>query len=115
MGRQGMTAQATPEVTVRNDAESGSYVAILDGEVVGTIVYESEEHGSRIVFRHTIVEPDHRGQGIGSTLVRAALDDVRAGGLRLTNYCGFVAEFLVAHPEYADLVDPAHPGHPLHR
>jgi uncharacterized protein len=41
------------------------------------------------------------------------LDDVRAKGLTLTNFCDFVARYIDAHPEYADLLDAAHPGHVL--
>jgi hypothetical protein len=32
--------------------------------------------------------------------------------MTLTNYCAFVAEFIAAHPGYADLIDAEHPGHP---
>jgi uncharacterized protein len=103
----------TPEVTVRDNTESLSYDALVGGAVVGMIVYEHA--GSRMVFRHTIVEPEFRGRGIATTLVRAALDDVRAKGLMLSNYCGFVSEFIAAHPRYADLIDAEHPGHPRRR
>ena len=103
----------TPEVTVRDNTESLSYDALVGGEVVGTIVYEHA--GPRMVFRHTIVEPEFRGRGIATALVRAALDDVRAKGLALSNYCGFVSEFIGAHPQYADLIDAEHPGHPRRR
>jgi predicted GNAT family acetyltransferase len=112
MDGQDMVAQ-TPEVTVRDNAESGCYEALIGGDVVGTIVYEY--HGPRMVFMHTIVEPDFRRRGIATTLAKAALDDVRARGLKLSNYCGFVAEFIEANPEYADLIDAQHPGHPRRR
>jgi uncharacterized protein len=101
----------TADVTVRDNTESRTFDALIDGKIVGTIVYEHA--GPRLVFRHTIVEPDFRGQGIGTTLVREALDDLRARGATLSNYCGFVAEFITSHPDYADLIDAEHPGHPL--
>ena len=105
--------EKTPEITVRDNAESQCYDALIDDEVVGSIVYEHA--GPRIVFMHTIVEPDFRRRGIATTLVTRALDDVRAKGMTLTNYCGFVSEFIVAHPGYADLIDAEHPGHPRRR
>lgn len=111
-GRHEMVAE-TPEVTIRDNAESLCYDALVGGEVVGTIVYEHA--GPRMVFRHTIVEPEFRGRGIATTLVRAALDDVRAKGMTLSNYCGFVAEFIATHPDYADLIDADHPGLPRRR
>ena len=100
------------DVTVKNNAESRSYDAFVDGEVAGSIVYE-HAGDQRVVFTHTFVEPRFRGRGIGNILVREALDDVRAKGLTLTNFCDFVGRFIDAHPEYADLLDAAHPGHVL--
>ena len=43
-------------------------------------------------------------------LVKAALDDLRAKELTLTNYCRFVADFIVGPPDYADLVDASRSG-----
>jgi predicted GNAT family acetyltransferase len=103
----------TPEITVRDNTESKVYDALIGDQVVGTIVYERS--GQRLVFSHTIVEPEFRGRGIGTVLVTKALDDVRARGMTLTNYCGFVAAFIAAHPDYADLIDAEHPGHPRRR
>jgi predicted GNAT family acetyltransferase len=99
------------DVTVHDNPQARTYDALIDGKVIGTIVYE--QSGPRLVFRHTIVEPEFRGHGVGTTLVRAALDDVRARSMTLSNYCAFVSGFIAAHPEYADLIDPEHPGHPL--
>ncbi len=101
-------SQAT---TVQNNTESRSYDAIVDDKVVGMIVYE--QRGDRIMFHHTIVEPDFRRRGIATTLVRGALDDVRAHGQTLTNYCGFVSDFITANPAYAGLIDPEQPGRVL--
>jgi hypothetical protein len=98
-----------PQITVRDNTESRSYEALLDGNVVGTLIYEHE--GPRLVLTHTIVEPAYRGQGIGTQLVTGALDDIRAKGMPVTVYCDFVVSFIDGHPEYADLVDAAHPGH----
>jgi predicted GNAT family acetyltransferase len=50
-----------------------------------------------------------------STLVTRALDDTRAKGMTLTNYCGFVSGFIANHLGYADLIDAEHPGHPRRR
>lgn len=95
-------------IEVRNNHGSRSYDAVLDGRVVGMIVYERV--ASRLMIRHTIVDPAMRGLGVGTTLAKAALDDVRASGLTLTNYCSFVGSFIDANPEYGDLVDARLPG-----
>lgn len=101
-------------ITIRNDSESGSYDAVLGNQVVGSIVYELRD--GRMVIRHTIVEPEFQGQGIASALARAALDDLLASGTTLTNYCGFIADFIDRNPVYARVIDADKPGlaHPRH-
>jgi hypothetical protein len=69
-----------------------------------------EDDGTRRAFDHTVVGPEHCGRGITTMLVKAALDDLRAKELTLTNYCRFVADFIVGHPDYADLVDASRSG-----
>ena len=98
----------SPEIAVHDNAESGTYEAILDGQVVGLIVYERRD--GRRIFRHTIVDSGYRGRGIATDLVRAALDDLIARELKLTNYCGFIDSFIAANPGYARVVDPHQPG-----
>jgi predicted GNAT family acetyltransferase len=60
--------------------------------------------GSTITFTHTIVPRELEGQGIGSRLVAAALDDARSQGRRVIAQCSFVAGFVDRHPEYRDLL-----------
>ncbi|RMI08890.1 N-acetyltransferase [Cellulomonas triticagri] len=73
-----------------------------DGTVVG--VAEYRRHDDVVVFTHTEVDPRQEGHGVGTTLVRAALDAVRAAGDRAEPRCPFVRAFVEDHPEYADLV-----------
>jgi uncharacterized protein len=71
--------------------------------VLGLAPYQ--RRGEQFVFTHTEVDPDAGGSGIGSTLVRGALDDVRARELRAVPLCPFVRAWIDRHPDYADLVD----------
>jgi uncharacterized protein len=96
------------ELTVRDDAGTGSYQAVLAGQVVGVLRYARRD--GRLVIRGAAVDPAYRGRGIAGRLVRTVLDDVAARGLSLTNYCGFVTDFLAANPEYLPLVDTRFPG-----
>lgn len=60
--------------------------------------------GDTITFTHTIVPRELEGQGIGSRLVAAALDDARSRGLQVVPQCSFVAGFVERHPDYRDLL-----------
>jgi predicted GNAT family acetyltransferase len=57
-----------------------------------------------ITFTHTEVPPALGGRGVGSTLVRGALELVRAQGLKVVAKCPFVAAYMGKHPEFNDLV-----------
>jgi uncharacterized protein len=95
-------------VTIRNSPDSGSYDASIGDRVVGTIVYEPQD--GRMVIMHTVVDPEFRGQGIASALAQFVLDDLTARGKTLTNYCGFIADYIDRNPVYAKLVDADKPG-----
>lgn len=90
------------ETTVRDVPEENRY-EIRDGDrVLGLAAYR--RRGDTTVFIHTEVEPDAGQDGLGSTLVRAALDDVRSRGGSVVPRCSFVRGWIERHPEYADLV-----------
>jgi predicted GNAT family acetyltransferase len=57
-----------------------------------------------ITFTHTEVPVEVSGRGIGSRLVRAALTNARARGLKVVARCSFVSAYIAKHPEFADLV-----------
>jgi len=60
--------------------------------------------GDRIAFTHTAVPPALEGRGVGSALIRGALDQVRARGLRVVPLCPFVRAFIEKHEAYQDLL-----------
>ena len=57
-----------------------------------------------IVFTHTLVPPEIEGRGVGSKLIRGALDSARDQGLRVVPQCPFVKAFIDRHPGYRDLL-----------
>ncbi|MCZ2822227.1 GNAT family N-acetyltransferase [Modestobacter sp. VKM Ac-2977] len=90
------------EPTVRDAPEDSRY-EIRDGEqLLGQAVYQ--RRGDQVVFTHTEVDSDAGQSGLGSTLVRAALDDVRSKGGSVVPMCSFVQGWIERHPEYRDLV-----------
>ena len=90
------------EPTVTDVPEDSRY-EIRDGDRrLGLAAYE--RRGEQLVFTHTEVDPDAGQSGLGSTLVRAALDDVRSKGGTVVAQCSFVRGWIERHPEYQDLV-----------
>lgn len=60
--------------------------------------------GDIVTFTHTVVPEELGGRGIGSRLIKAALDDVRSRGLTVIAQCSFVAAYIYKHPEERDLL-----------
>jgi len=89
---------------VTHNAVLNRYEAQQDGVLAGFAGYQLGPE--LVVFTHTEVEPAFEGRGIGSALVRFALDDVRANrpDLKVVPLCSFVKSWIQHHPDYADLV-----------
>jgi uncharacterized protein len=89
---------------VRDARDRSRFEITVDGRLAGFAAYQRT--ADAVAFTHTEIEPDFEGQGLASTLVRAALDDVRREGLAVRPYCPFVRSWLARHPDYVDLVPP---------
>ena len=85
-------------------AAAERYEMRVGGELAGRLEYRGG--GEVRALTHTEIEPAFEGQGLGSRLVRFALDDARADGLKIVPICPFVTRFLHEHHEYLDLVEP---------
>lgn len=70
----------------------------------GTAVAEYMRVGNTLIFTHTEVPEALEGQGVGSALVKYALEYVRTEGLTASPLCPFVKSYIQRHPEYQDLV-----------
>ena len=57
-----------------------------------------------MTFTHTEVPAPLRGRGLGSQMMRAVLQDVRAQGLEVVPRCPFVADYIRRNPEFTDLL-----------
>lgn len=90
------------DVTIRKNEAEHKYEAHAGGEIVGFIDYS--EDGDTVTMPHTEVNPDQEGKGIGSALVRHALDDVRDSGKKVNPVCPFIATYIKRHRDYQNLV-----------
>lgn len=89
-------------LSVENQPDQSRYALLQDGEVIGVAEYDLRDDA--IVFTHTEVDEAKREKGLASTLVKAALDDVRDhSGRRVVASCPYVRSWLSEHPDYAEL------------
>lgn len=88
---------------MRKAEDRSRYELVIDGDIVGIADYYRDD-GDAVVFPHTVIDPGRRGEGLGATLVQAALDDVRRDGRRVVPTCWYVRQFIDTHEGYADLL-----------
>lgn len=93
---------AQPAPSVADAPERSRFEISVDGRLAGFAEYELGD--GVITFTHTEIDDEYAGQGLGSTLVRTALDDARVRGLSVRPQCPYVAAYIKRHSEYADLV-----------
>jgi predicted GNAT family acetyltransferase len=96
-------------VVVTHRPEQNRYEARVGDTPAGFAQYQLTPE--LIVFTHTEVDDAFEGQGVGSTLVQQALDDVRAAGdHKVLPLCPFVKAWISRHRDYEDLVYGAPPS-----
>jgi predicted GNAT family acetyltransferase len=86
---------------VRNNAAQNRFELDVDGEQA--VAYYRMAPGV-MTFVHTEVPQALSGRGIGTKLIRGALEIARAQGLKVVPQCPFVSAFMGKHPEYNDLL-----------
>jgi predicted GNAT family acetyltransferase len=87
---------------VSNNPAHHRYELAVDGHVAATY-YQIADGVITVV--HTEVPPELGGKGIGSKLIKGALDQVRADGLKVIAHCPFVKAYIEKHADYADLLN----------
>jgi predicted GNAT family acetyltransferase len=92
-----------PIAVVNNEAEH-RFEARLGNDVAFT---EYRLHNGEITLPHTVVPDAFAGRGVGGQLAKAALEYAREQGLEVIPLCPFVASYIVKHPEWHDIVQPA--------
>ncbi len=89
------------DYTLIDNAEAKRYEFKIDGH---TPIIEYIKAKEKIYLTHTEVPNELAGKGIGTALVKQALEDIKAKGLTLVPLCPFVALYLKRHPEWKALV-----------
>jgi predicted GNAT family acetyltransferase len=86
---------------VTDNQDQGRYELGVDGKTA-MLAYHRKD--GTIYLTHTEVPEAMEGQGIGSRIVKHALDAARAAGEKVAPWCPFVRAYIDRHPEYEDLV-----------
>ncbi|QCB32140.1 N-acetyltransferase [Psychrobacter sp. PAMC27889] len=89
----------TPEII--HNQSANRFETSIDNQT-GYISYQ--ERGDALVYDHTIVPQALGGRGIGSALVKQALDYARENDKKVVPQCSFVSAYISKHPEYQDLL-----------
>jgi hypothetical protein len=97
-----MTVDAPGDIEVRKNEARSRYELFIDGAFLGFAEYR--DTGDAVVFPHTVIDAEHRGNGFGALLVRGALDDAREQGRTVIARCWYVADFIDENSEYKDLL-----------
>jgi hypothetical protein len=88
--------------SIVNTESAHRYELSVDGKLAAWAEYNLIQDA--VMFTHTEVLPAHEGQGLGSSLAKFALDDVRSRGLGVVPACQFIAGYIRRHGEYLELV-----------
>ena len=93
------------QLTVRDNPDRHRFeIDLGDGSLA---IAEYTLPAGKIMFTHTEVPKAHEGQGIGTKLIRFALDAARERGLKVIPICPFFAAYMQEHRQVQDLLDPA--------
>lgn len=93
-----------PPLHVRDVSESSRYEATLGDDPALAALLDYRLSDDWIALVHTEVLDGFEGQGVGSRLVRAVLEDCRERGLQVIPKCRFVVGWLQKHPEHHDVL-----------
>jgi predicted GNAT family acetyltransferase len=86
---------------VRDNVEQKRFELEIEGQIAFAQYRLSDEV---MTFIHTETPPALTRRGVASTLIRGALEQVRAKGLKVVPQCSFVSRYIGGHPEFADLL-----------
>ena len=89
--------------TLIDNEAAKQYEFHIDG-AVAWIEYIKVAAQNKIFLTHTEVPKALEGKGIGSSIVKAVLEEVKKNDWTLVPLCPFVAAYIKRHPEWKSLV-----------
>ncbi len=90
-------------ISVVKDNELNRFEIYFDRELAGFAEFKIENQ--IIFYTHTEIDPKFGGQGLGSQLIKEALDEALEQDLEVAPYCSFVSAYIKKNSEkYLHLV-----------
>lgn len=80
------------------------YASDQNGRVIAEITFPAVSDKT-VDIDHTFVDPSLRGQGVADFLMRAAVAEIRAKGLKTRTSCPYAEKWFLKHTEFLDLLD----------
>ena len=93
--------QPKANIDIIHNEQNNRFETTIDGQT-GYISYQNQ--GNALIYDHTIVPQALGGRGVGSALVKHALNYARENDKKVIPQCSFVASYINKHAEYQDLV-----------
>lgn len=95
------TESKKPDITITHNQAAQRFETTIDGQT-GYISYQ--DHNNTLTYDHTIVPQSLGGRGVGTALVKRALDFAHEQNKKVIPQCSFVSAYIKKHPDYQDLV-----------
>ena len=90
-------------ISIVKNEELSRFEIYSDGELAGFADFRIENQ--MISYTHTEIDPRFGGKGLGSKLIKEALDEALEQNLEVAPYCSFVSAYIKKNSEkYLDLV-----------
>jgi predicted GNAT family acetyltransferase len=86
------------DIRVTQNDQADRFEVYADHRLAGFAEYERD--GDTWTFTHTETDPELQGQGLATTLIGEALDEVRRQRGQVVPQCSFVRSFIKERPEY---------------
>lgn len=74
-----------------------------DGKLLAEVTFPEISTGT-VDINHTFVDDSLRGQGIASTIMREAMDEIKKTNRKATLSCSYAIKWLEKNPEYHDII-----------
>ncbi|HEY0020155.1 MAG TPA: GNAT family N-acetyltransferase [Longimicrobium sp.] len=86
---------------VTDNTQQSRFEMTVEGQ---TALLQYMERDGALYLTHTEVPTELEGRGIGSRIVKHALEQAKSRGMKVAPWCAFVRAYIDRHPEYEELV-----------